>query len=368
MATATVVELEESENSGHAENTKAQTSAKTGTVTILGIPLPLFPGRPRARVRVLMGLVVAVYLVIYVLQESIFKRQKCSAGGFVTCLHFVLFWAFARLERANHRRARRREALARGATAAEAAAEAARVDARRAPLRYHVLLGFYACAGFALSTYSMQLLNFPTWLLFKSARVITTMLGSVVLLGRRYTALEYVGVVCIFVGLVVFSWGDFVVLPEFNGPGVALVLLALVANSLQDNTQEQGMRRYGASENELLVYSFGFGALWLLPLIVVRGELRAGTLFCWHHPLVFLQILVVGVLSYVGTALILSLLRETSALVTTITTSCRKALSIIASFLLFSKPFSMNYVYGTLLVFSGILINFFARTKRRSSS
>lgn len=376
---ATVVELEGSNEKGTeaaaaaetkvpptttaATATATATGTPGGVVTILGVPLPLFPGRPQARVWVLMVLVVVVYLVIYVLQESIFKRQKCSAGGFVTCLHFVLFWAFALLERANHRRARRRELAARHLPTADAE----RVDARRAPLRYHVLLGFYACAGFALSTYSMQLLNFPTWLLFKSARVITTMLGSVVLLGKRYTWLEYLGVVCIFVGLVVFSWGDFVVLPEFHLPGVVLVLLALVANSLQDNTQEQGMRRYGASENELLVYSFGFGALWLLPLIVVRGELRAGVLFCWQHPLVFVQILVVGVLSYVGTALILSLLRETSALVTTITTSCRKALSIIASFLLFSKPFSMNYVYGTLLVFSGILINFFARTRRRPS-
>ena len=336
----------------------------TGTVTILGVPLPVFPGRPQARVQLLIFLVITVYLVIYILQESIFKKQKCSYGGFVTLLHFVLFWAFALLERANHRRARRRELVAMRLPTAYAD----RVDERKAPIHYHVLLGFYTCAGFALSMYSMQLLNFPTWLLFKSARVITTMVGGVVLLGKRYTWLEYVGVVFIFLGLVVFSWGDFVVLPEFNLPGVALVLLALVANSLQDNTQEKGMRQYGATENELLLYSFGFGALWLLPLIVLRGELHRGVLFCWQRPLVFAQIIVAGVLAYIGTALILSLLRETSALVTTITTSCRKALSIVASFVLFSKPFSVNYIYGTVLVFSGILINFLARSKKKTAA
>jgi len=309
----------------------------------------------------LMFLVVFVYLVIYVLQESIFKKQKCSYGGFVTFIHFGMFWLFALLERANHRRARRNELAAMHLPTADAD----HVDDRRAPIKYHVLLGFYTCAGFALSTYSMQLLNFPTWLLFKSARVITTMLGGVFILGNHYSWMEYFGVVFIFLGLVVFSWGDFVVLPEFNFPGVILVLLALLANSLQDNTQEKGMKRYGATENELLLYSFGFGSLWLLPLIIVRGELVNGVVFCWQHPAVFIQIIFAGILAYVGTALILSLLRETSALVTTITTSCRKALSIVFSFLLFSKPFSINYVYGTLLVFSGILINFLARSKRK---
>lgn len=312
-------------------------------VTLFGFYFPSFHGNTRLKTKVLIVSIITVYLVFYILQESLFKKKKCKSGGFVTLIHFIMFFVFGLVDRKK-----------------------VRPDCRKrcGPIKYHLYVGFFCIAGFSLSNYSMQLLNFPTWLLFKSARVLVTMLGGTLINGKRYGPYEYSGVFSIFLGLVVFSWGDWKVLPSFNLPGILLVLLALIMNSAQDNFQERGMRKYGVTENEMVICSYGTGSLMLFPYLLFSGELFEGLRFAAENPVGFAQIVFSGLLAYVGVVLVLALLRQTSALVAVITTSCRKALSIILSFIIFSKPFSMNYVYGTVLVFSGVFLNFYGKRKR----
>lgn len=312
-------------------------------VTLFGFYFPNFGGNTKLKTKVLIVSIIVVYLVFYLLQESLFKKKKCKSGGFVSLIHFIMFFTFGLIDRKKVRPDCRK---------------------RRGPIKYHLYVGFFCIAGFSLSNYSMQLLNFPTWLLFKSARVLVTMLGGVFINGKRYGPYEYSGVFCIFLGLVVFSWGDWKVLPSFNLPGILLVVLALIMNSAQDNFQEKGMRKYNVTENEMVIYSYGTGALMLAPYLLISGELFQGIHFVMENPIGFAQIIFSGFLAYVGVVLVLALLRQTSALVAVITTSCRKALSIILSFIVFSKPFSMNYVYGTVLVFSGVFLNFYGKRKR----
>ena len=56
-------------------------------------------------------------------------------------------------------------------------------------------------------------------LLFKSGRVVATMIGGIILLKKRYGILEYFGVFCIAIGLAVCTVADFSVIPTFNVPG-----------------------------------------------------------------------------------------------------------------------------------------------------
>lgn len=261
----------------------------------------------------------------------------------MTLLQFIVFFCFGMIERRKVPQAER---------------------SRKGPLSYHILVGFFCVSGFALSTYSLQLLNFPTWLLFKSSRVVFTMLGGVLINKKRYGVFEYTGVLFIFFGLVVFTWGDWAVSPSFNTPGIFLIALALSMNAAQDNFQEKGLHGYGVSENELVVYSYGIGSLMLLPYLLVSGEFFEGLAFCMANPAAFVQIIVSSLLAYVGIVFVLALSNQTSALVAVITTSCRKALSIIASFVLFDKPFSINYIYGTVLVFTGVFFNFYGKRVR----
>lgn len=55
----------------------------------------------------------------------------------------------------------------------------------------------------------------------------------------------------------------------------------------------------------------------------------------------------------------------TSALTTQIITSCRKALTIILSFVVFAKPFTIGYLFGAMLVFVGVGMHVFSSEKRK---
>ena len=51
------------------------------------------------------------------------------------------------------------------------------------------------------------------------------------------------------------------------------------------------------------------------------------------------------------------LIKETDALTAQIVTGLRKALTVILSFMLFAKPFTINYIFGGILVFMGIYLH-----------
>jgi len=51
-----------------------------------------------------------------------------------------------------------------------------------------------------------------------------------------------------------------------------------------------------------------------------------------------------SVLGYLGIDVVLTLIKEYGALICVTVTTCRKAITIILSFVLFSKPFIFEYV------------------------
>ncbi|KAH3760810.1 adenosine 3'-phospho 5'-phosphosulfate transporter 2 [Pelomyxa schiedti] len=310
----------------------------------------------RNTVVLLIGCLMLSYCLFIILQESIFKKHDCDYAGFVTLVHFLMFFTLGLVERWGHNRwplSLLNLSLVND------------YRSRRAPMWYHIRVAFFNVSGFSLSTYSLQLLNFPTWLLFKSARVVVTMIGGIVILNKRYTSREYGSVILIAGGLVIVTLADITVIPKFSFSGIFLVCLALVMNACQDNSQEKGMKEYGVSENELVVYSFGIGALMLLPWLIVSDELFMALAFLSERKFVMVQIIVAGLLAYCGTLCVLMLVKRTSALTAVITTSCRKALSLLLSFLLFSKPFTPLYVVGSLVVFSGVVLNIKSKPHRQ---
>ena len=59
-------------------------------------------------------------------------------------------------------------------------------------------------------------------------------------------------------------------------------------------------------------------------------------------------------------------MRQFGAFAAVTVTTFRKAISIVLSFVFFSKPFTYHYVYSGLLVVLGIYINIYAKNKDSS--
>lgn len=70
---------------------------------------------------------------------------------------------------------------------------------------------------------------------------------------------------------------------------------------------------------------------------------------------------------YLGVQIVLTLVKTCGALAAATVTTCRKAFSIIFSFVFFSKPFSMQYFWSGLLVLLGIYISIYAKNRKNAT-
>jgi len=286
--------------------------------------------------------IFVTYIAVFIIQESVFKKSDFNMGGLLAFFQFSSYCLYGLIHRFFVPQQK-----------------------RRTPLSFLFKMGFYSVAGTAASTYSLTLLSFPTWVLFKSSRVIGVMIGGIFILGKRYHAKEYLGVLFLAVGLIVFTLGDIQLQAHFHPGGLLLVVFSLIMNSVEGNMQEKGLAHYKASENEMVVWVYGFGALQILPFLLVNGELFEGVAFLSQHSFVLTQIVAHSILGYFGILFVLGLVKISSALTTVIVTSCRKALTVVLSFLLFVKPLSVYHVLGFFVFFSGVALNVYHKNSEQ---
>eukprot|EP01112_Ceratiomyxa_fruticulosa_P009789 TRINITY_DN256_c0_g1_i2.p1 TRINITY_DN256_c0_g1~~TRINITY_DN256_c0_g1_i2.p1 ORF type:complete len:431 (+),score=59.80 TRINITY_DN256_c0_g1_i2:630-1922(+) len=301
--------------------------------------------------------IFVTYISVFIIQESVFKYSEFEFGGLLTFFQFLAFSIMGFIQHVFFPE-KHEEKVEEPVNTSKSFFSKIK---RRAPMRFYFFLGLYSVIGTAASSYSLQLLNFPTWVLFKSSRVISVMIGGIFILGKRYTLKEYLGVLLLAIGLIIFTLGDLTLLPSFDPFGVLLVFLSLVMNSFEGNMQEKVMCDYKTTEEEVLFFGYGFGALQIFPYILLNGELVEGITFCYQNFNVLLQVGATCVLSYFGIVLVLGLVKISSALTAVIVTSCRKALTVVISFLLFAKPFSMYYPMGFVVFFAGVALNVYAK-------
>uniref|UniRef100_A0A6U4D8T4 Sugar phosphate transporter domain-containing protein n=1 Tax=Phaeomonas parva TaxID=124430 RepID=A0A6U4D8T4_9STRA len=293
---------------------------------------------------------MCAFLLIYgVLQERIvvqvFRRRF---GLFVTLLQFSGYAFFAGLNRVFfHERG------------------------RRVPMKYYLLTGFAQAAMQGLTNLSMQYLNYPAKVLFKSSRVVCTILVGVLYWKRRYAATDYIVAFLMVFGLIIFVTADIESSPEFNPLGVGLILCALFIDSFMVNFQEIIMRRFNASHHELILYTYSWGSAFLLLLTLFTGNLWEGLRFLQGGmanddvpvgagaesggsgpglAVIVVQMLLFTACGFFGVSLVAALTKRFGALVSALSTTARKAMTLMLSFVIFPKPVLTNHVVGGLIL------------------
>ena len=73
--------------------------------------------------------------------------------------------------------------------------------------------------------------------------------------------------------------------------------------------------------------------------------------------------LLFSVCGYLGVQIVLTLVQCCGAFVAATVTTCRKAVTIIISFIFFYKPFTFQYVWSGLIVLLGIYLNVYSKQR-----
>lgn len=236
-------------------------------------------------------------------------------------------------------------------------------------------------ASRGLTNVSLQYLNYPTQVIFKSMKLLTVMAGSLCFLNGTFTLSEYVSAVCLVLSAVMFSYGDYAVshptaatagVVEVGGAdgvvsgtssselaaslhvGVLIVLASLVADAFHATTQDTLMRALNASTLETMLYTNLFSSVLAFIVVIVTGELAPALTYCLTHPLAYPLFTLRAILIYLGVLCFLLLIQSSGVVVATAITTIRKILSIILSFVMFPKGWSGWYGVGFVAFCGGL--------------
>ncbi|CAF1150618.1 unnamed protein product [Didymodactylos carnosus] len=200
--------------------------------------------------------------------------------------------------------------------------------------------------------------------MFKCCKLIPVLLGGIIIQGKTFNRYDVLAAICMSLGLIFFTLADSKVQPNFNYYGVLLISGALCADAAIGNYQEKIMKQFHISNIEVVFFSFIFGFAFILMGLILTNNLYSSVIFWNQHPLqTYGYSLIFSIFGYLGIDVVLTLVREYGALIAVTVTTCRKAITIILSFIIFSKPFVLDYIWSGLIVVVGIYLNIYSRNQ-----
>jgi adenosine 3'-phospho 5'-phosphosulfate transporter B3 len=235
-----------------------------------------------------------------------------------------------------------------------------------------VLLSAFSVSGIALANVSLGYVTYPTKVMFKSCKLLAVMLFSVVVYRRKFAALEYVAAMLLTAGLATMSLDK----AAFNGSaqqsssfiGVALLLISLVFDAAVGNLQERLLNVYGVPATSCIIFQSVVGSMLMFFATLSSGELQSALAFCADQWLTIVVLLAYGTVGYVGVRWYLTAVRCFGVVSAQCIATVRKMLTILVSFLLFPKPFSVRYLSAMAFVMCGIAVHVYAKSKRAAGS
>jgi len=289
------------------------------------------------------GIMIA-FLLQGMAQETLYVRYKFKDTIFFTFIQFFGYFLFSSKFFFD--------VLAKRATI-------------RAPIRFYALASLFLCCSMLFSNMSVELLSYPTAVLFKSSKLIPVMIGGYLFLGKRYSFLEVLSIFLIVLGLIGVSLSDKYSNNQFNPYGVLLSTLSLSADAIASNLQEKAFEAHGASQLEVISTMYLLGSSLILIVAVFSGQLMHGISQCNQNPAMILYLFEFAFLGSIGVQFVYLLMKTFGSLLTVMVTSLRKGLTVCISFILFpEKQFTIFHLFSMFGIVLGITMNYFGKPKQ----
>ncbi|KAF2313224.1 hypothetical protein P3X46_029962 [Hevea brasiliensis] len=227
------------------------------------------------------------------------------------------------------------------------------------PWKTYVKLSAVLMGSHGLTKGSLAFLNYPAQIMFKSTKVLPVMVMGAFIPGlrRKYPFHEYISALLLVIGLILFTLADAQTSPNFSIIGVIMICGALVMDSLMGNLQEAIFTMNSSTTQiEVLFCSTVVGLPFLIPPMILTGELIKAWNSCSQHPYVYGVLVFEAMATFIGQVSVLSLIAIFGAAATAMITTARKAVTLLLSYMIFTKPLTEQHGTGLLLIAMGIIL------------
>lgn len=235
---------------------------------------------------------------------------------------------------------------------------------RVAPIKAYPLLTLCLLSSSALSNLSLNYINFPTKVVFRSCKLLPTMLFSTCINRRTFSSLEYVSAIFVCTGLILFAAADWRLTPTFNPIGLIMVLLSVVADAVLPNLQEK-LFRNGSSRLEVTVFTNFFTLIAMAWTTFLSGDLTGIMYAASQDRTLAIYMVIYTSVSYIAISTFMVIVKRYGAVTGVLLATARKAMTLILSFIFFPKTFSWCYVFGSVLVLGGLMFSSLLKQKEQ---
>ena len=206
------------------------------------------------------------------------------------------------------------------------------------------------------------------------------MIVGTMLLGRRYSSLEYASAGLLVLGISLFCLGDVSVAPNFQARGVFLIIMALFADAATSNYEEKRFFRVPdpVPQAEVIFCSNLLGSVvvrlpthrpWCLccrvltppqamAVLASTGELQPALAHSNAYSSVVPLLSAAAVCGYLSVTFVLLLIKFYGATNTEVVKSLRKVLSVALSFTMYPKPINAKYAMGMAATVGSLLLSY----------
>ena len=232
----------------------------------------------------------------------------------------------------------------------------AKETGRVAPLPSYPLLTFCLMASSSLSNISLNYINFPTKVVFRSCKLIPTMIIATLINKRIFKSYEYACAISISLGVVIFAAVDWKLTPSFHPFGLVLVSLSVFADAVLPNAQER-LFRLGSSRLEVTFYTNFFTLVAMTLTTLASGDLVGVFKLAMSSDTNLITYMIVYTfVAYIAISAFMMIVKKYGGVTAVLLSTARKGMTLILSFILFPKAFSWYYVLGAILVLGGLLV------------
>ncbi|MBA0780742.1 hypothetical protein Gotri_004806 [Gossypium trilobum] len=281
------------------------------------------------------------YLVNGVCEEYVYNRLQFSYGWYFTFVQGFVYLILIRLQ---------------GFTMKQMVN----------PWNSYVKLSSVLMGSHGLTKGSLAYLNYPAQIMFKSTKVLPVMIMGAFVPGlrRKYSLHEYISALLLVVGLILFTLADSQTSPNFSIIGVIMISGALIMDAFLGNFQEAIFTiNPETTQMEMLFCSTIVGIPFLLVPMVLTGELFKAWSSCSQYPYVYGVLVFEAMATFIGQVSVLSLIAIFGAATTAMITTARKAVTLLLSYMIFTKPLTERHGLGLLLISMGIILRMLPDTK-----
>uniref|UniRef100_A0A915C8M4 Solute carrier family 35 member b1 n=2 Tax=Parascaris univalens TaxID=6257 RepID=A0A915C8M4_PARUN len=241
------------------------------------------------------------------------------------------------------------------------------------PVKMYAFVAMSYLLAMMASNHALQYIPYPTQVLAKSCKPIPILIFGVLFAAKKYHWKKYVFVLMIVVGVAIFLYKDKAGASRGRsifsfGLGEFFLLFSLAMDGTTGAIQDTIRHHYKANAHSMMYHMNLFSTIYLLFGLMTSGELAKFSYFVNIYPSVITNMLLLAVTSALGQYFIFKTVAEFGPLTCSIVTTTRKLFTMLGSVILFGNALSQRQMLGTVIVFTGLLLDAVESKKKRPAA